>query len=1230
MGGRDSGTEKILLHEQVSQDREEALSLLQATFESTADGLIVVNRDGRVLGHNQKFLQMWGMPEHLVSPQSDAAERFQYLANQTVDPEGFKAHILALFDQTPDAVICDQITLKDGRVFEWYSQPQRLKDEIVGRVWSYRDITQRQQTEAALRQGEEQFRRIVEHAKDITFLLDAEGNFVYTSPNLSQITGFTPQEVAGKPFAPFIHPDDLVLCEAVFHRVLSTGQDQEEIEFRTCHKAGYWIWQSASLACSQDGSGNPLVLGVTRPIEERKQREQALQLLVEGTASHTGEAFFQSCIGHMASLLKVDAVLIGKWADAHKCRVHTLSFLIEGQLRENFDYDLAGTPCELVVQGKPAYFAEGLVALFPNDPLLASERLDSYLGLPLVSSNGEVIGVIAVLNRGSLEFDPDREMFFRIFAARVGAELERQQAETALRQGEEQFRTLIENVPGAVYRCRSDEWWTMTFLSEAIADLTGYPAADFMNKPGRSLADLLTKSDVTAVNAVMRQAVDAHQPYVVEYPITHANGSERWMYEKGQGIFDDAGNLLWLDGVIVDITNRKRAEMLLTSQKQVLELIAADAPLDATLALLVSTFEKLAHCSTGSILLLDDSGQHLHHSIAPNLPEAYQQLVDGLEIGPAVGSCGTAAYRKAPVIVTDTQSDPLWSQWRDLARRFNLHSCWSMPIMSSQGTMMGTFALYFDRPQAPTADHWQILETAAHLAGIAMERKRTAEELYRAKEAAEMANRAKSQFLANMSHELRTPMNAILGFAQLMARDTSLSPQQQGALNVINTSGEHLLDLINDVLEMSKIEAGTITLSPHPFDLRHLLRTLQDMFQIQAEAKQLTLRFTLDDAVPRYIVGDEGKLRQVLINLLGNALKFTQVGHVALTVQAEAPTAAANGTLTFAIEDTGPGIPDEVLPLLFKPFVQAIHHVPGEGGSGLGLAITQQFVQLMGGAIAIATEVGQGSTFTFSIALEPVEPTALATLEDLSLQVATASDKTVQCLAPDQPVYRILVVDDRPENLDPLVQLLQSVGFDTRAAINGQDALNQWSTWHPHLIWMDMRMPIMDGYEATRQIRKREQGRGASENPAASAPSSISPALPTKIIALTASAFEDQREEMLAAGCDDFMHKPFHGEEIFRKMADHLGVAYVLSSPRERALPAARLGALSLETREGMPRSWLQDLSQAAIQADADWLKHLVDQMRPEQAELAKRLRDLVSRFEFEAIVEWVETVVHG
>ena len=248
MGGQAENSGDRLPQQPFSRDRDVALSLLQATLESTADGLFVVSCDGQVLGYNQKFLHMWHLPPDLVATDADAAARFQYLAAQTTDPEGFKATVLDLFEHTPDAVVFDQLTLKDGRIFERYSQPQRLNGEITGRVWSYRDITEQYQTQEALRQSEEKFRRIVEQANDVILLLGPHGTFLYASPNLSNLSGFTPQEITDQPYSVFVHGEDLPLCDSIFRRVLTTGQKQDEIEFRTRHKAGHWIWQSASLA----------------------------------------------------------------------------------------------------------------------------------------------------------------------------------------------------------------------------------------------------------------------------------------------------------------------------------------------------------------------------------------------------------------------------------------------------------------------------------------------------------------------------------------------------------------------------------------------------------------------------------------------------------------------------------------------------------------------------------------------------------------------------------------------------------------------------------------------------------------------------------------------------------------------------------------------------------------------------------------------------------------------
>ncbi|MDA0674643.1 MAG: ATP-binding protein, partial [Cyanobacteria bacterium] len=338
---------------------------------------------------------------------------------------------------------------------------------------------------------------------------------------------------------------------------------------------------------------------------------------------------------------------------------------------------------------------------------------------------------------------------------------------------------------------------------------------------------------------------------------------------------------------------------------------------------------------------------------------------------------------------------------------------------------------------------------------------RTAE-LAAAKEVAESASRAKSDFLANMSHELRTPLNAILGFSQVMLRNLTLQrdrlphdliQEQRDTLGTIHRSGEHLLALINDVLDMSKIEAGRLTLTPGPFHLPSMLEALQEMLQIRADSKGIDLVFDLDPDLPVGVEADERKLRQILLNLLGNAIKFTHQGAVTLRVQAQ-PQPDEQVQVTFAVQDTGPGIAPEELGHLFEAFVQTAAGRNSQEGTGLGLPISRQLVQLMGGDLTVTSTVGEGSCFQFTI------PLGRAVIDQA---IAPSDHQQVVGLVPGQPTYRILVVDDRLENRQLIQQFLQPLGFEVYQAENGQQAIAQWQTHQPQLIWMDIRMPVMNG-----------------------------------------------------------------------------------------------------------------------------------------------------------------------
>lgn len=500
---------------------------------------------------------------------------------------------------------------------------------------------------------------------------------------------------------------------------------------------------------------------------------------------------------------------------------------------------------------------------------------------------------------------------------------------------------------------------------------------------------------------------------------------------------------------------------------------------------------------------------------------------------------------------------------------------------------------------------------------------------------ANAANRSKSEFLANMSHELRTPLNAILGFTQLMSRTAGTTAVQRDYLGIISRSGEHLLNLINDVLSMSKIEAGRTTLDPTRFDLYHLLTTLEEMLRIKAEAKGIHLYFKISPEVPQAVKTDEGKLRQVLVNLLGNAIKFTQAGSVTLMVEAAEPVNSVNETtngsadvsvwLRFKIQDTGPGIDTGELDHLFDPFFQAAKTRTTHQGTGLGLAISQRFVKLMGGQIEVQSAAGEGAAFSFSIPVQPTE----------AVRPSQPADRRVVGLMPGQPEYRILVVDDAIASRRLLNELLSPIGFSVRTATNGRAALSLHKSWHPHLIWMDMRMPIMDGYEATRQIRSLPtypSTPNASGNTARTSHHPITPLPhhPPTIIALTASAFEEDRAAVIACGCDDFVRKPFQEQVIFDKMAKHLGVQYRYetivnaathpaseSSPHSASGPSVESVDLSV-----MPADWIKQLHTAAVQVDAEKLLLLIQQIPTEYSVLSQALKQLIHNYGFDEIID--------
>lgn len=650
-----------------------------------------------------------------------------------------------------------------------------------------------------------------------------------------------------------------------------------------------------------------------------------------------------------------------------------------------------------------------------------------------------------------------------------------------LRQQQALFQTFLDNAPIAIYA--KDLEGRYTLGNQYMATQMGIERVeDFLGKRDQDFpVHNATQAWADQANAVIRTRSVVTEEVIV--PTRH--GSRTYLDVKFP-LHTPSGELYGIAGVATDITERKHAEerlQALTRQMEAVQRLAQVGGWEVDLRT-QQTFLSPVACQIheipeGTVMTIHESTEFYPTETRPMFTKLHTRLLED----------GTPYEVEVPFIT---------ATGRKRYVRLN-----AQPRYTN-----GTITHLYGSIQDVT------------------ERKREELELRAARDQAEQANRAKSSFLANMSHELRTPLNAILGFTQLMLYDQGVLPQHVAYLKTINRSGEHLLRLINDVLTLAKIEAGQAARSDTSFNLMAMLDELEQMFLLRAREKHLTLRFDLAADLPQTIIADQTKLQQVLINLLANAVKFTQRGQVVLTV---APIAAPDSEapadrldtriwLRFSVRDTGSGIAATDLSRIFKAFVQTENGKQQAGGTGLGLAISDQLVQIMGGTLHVESKVGVGSHFWL----------------DLPIQLSTASPSILapesngwHVLAPDQPRYEILVVEDQPDNLHLICTALHRIGFQTSSATNGADALILMALAQPDLILMDMRMPIMDGPTTVQQIR------------AVSAWEQI------PIVALTASVFDQDLHTIHMLGCNAVLQKPFSLGDLYEVLREQLGVAFV-------------------------------------------------------------------------------------
>ncbi|MGQ4647598.1 PAS domain S-box protein [Lyngbya aestuarii] len=842
---------------------------------------------------------------------------------------------------------------------------------------------------------------------------------------------------------------------------------------------------------------------------------------------------------------------------------------------------------------------------------------------------------------------------------------DRQRAEVALRSSEEKFRQLAEHIH-EVFFLTSPNFSQILYISPAYEEVWGQTTQSLYQQPSLWL-DSVHPDDRQRVTMALAPTIRGEQDFEQQYRIIRPDGLGRWVWVRAFRILNETGSLGRIAGIAEDITERKFSETELLRQDLQRQLFAdisleirQSLELETILQTTVTEVRRILHVDRVLVYQLraDGSGSIVTEAVVPEC-----RSILGEEIyDPCFAKSHLQKYRQRRIrTIDDLEHSQIEICYAQMLRGLDVRANLVVPILQ-RDVLWGLLIAH----QCSSPRQWQNFETGllcqlADQVGIALSQSQLLEQetqtkqqlaqqnlyLEQTRREAEAANRAKSEFLANMSHELRTPLHGILGYTQILKRELNLSVKQQQGLNIIQRCGEHLLTLLNDILDLSKIEAQKMELQPSDVQLPRFLEDITEIVRIRAEQKNIYFHYQQLSPLPESVRGDEKRLRQVLINLLGNAVKFTNTGGVTFKVgyvdsqQLKQEISETNSesealrvinpllskeksqpaNLRFVVEDTGIGIAPEQLANIFSPFHQIADSSPVVEGTGLGLTISQKLSKLMGGAIKVESNLGKGSVFW------------------LDLDLPAVSQGQVTDVVPERAIIgfqghkrKVVIADDSWENRSVFVNLLSCVGFEVVEANNGQECLDYARSWQPDLILLDPVMSVINGLEVTRQLRQLPESKDVV------------------ILATSASVFDDNQQQCLAAGCDGFISQPVQAEHLFEQLRTELGLKWIYDQEDEvvskldentsveqniSGAPSCQLTPLYPCTRQFLegeiiapPLSEITILYELAMRGDIGGIceqASRLEQLDQQFAPFAQRLSQLAKNFQEKQILELVK-----